>query len=155
MRGLPPDTSENFAHWLQRHGQTQRAIDRFWKPVLVSALNEDLERISVHYAAKVFRESFLLSPQAGRMGIPSIPLSELYGAAVGYLRERGSEVYLRTSVESVTPIKQRLANHSAGRSPSPPTPWSSRSRSKPWPSCYPSSRKCRKKAGSRQPSRSV
>jgi zeta-carotene desaturase len=103
MPGLPPDTAENFLHWLHRHGQTQCAIDRFWKPVLVSALNEDLDRISVHYAAKVFRESFLLSPQSGRMGIPSIPLSELYGAATGYLRDRGSEVSLRTSVESIAP----------------------------------------------------
>jgi zeta-carotene desaturase len=105
MPGLPPDTSENFAHWLQRHGQTQRAIDRFWKPVLVSALNEDLDRISIHYAAKVFRESFLLSPESGRMGIPSIPLSELYGAAIGYLRERGGEVFLRTSVDSIVPAE--------------------------------------------------
>ncbi len=101
--GLPPDTAENFAHWLRRHHQTRRAIERFWTPVLVSALNEDLDRISVHYAAKVFRESFLLSPQSGRMGIPSIPLSELYGAALGYLRERGGQVSLRASVESIAP----------------------------------------------------
>ena len=101
MAGLPPDTSEDFDHWLRRHGQTQRAIDRFWKPVLVSALNEDLDRISVHYAAKVFRESFLLSPQSGRMGIPAIPLSELYGAATGYLEARGSQVSLRASVEKI------------------------------------------------------
>jgi squalene-associated FAD-dependent desaturase len=103
LPGLPPDTDENFAHWLERHHQTRRAIERFWKPVLVSALNEDLEHISVHYAAKVFRESFLLSPESGRMGIPAIPLSELYGRATNYLRERGSEVFLRTSVESVAP----------------------------------------------------
>jgi len=101
MPGLPPDTEEDFLHWLRRHGQTPRAIERFWKPVLVSALNEDLDRISVHYAAKVFRESFLLSPQSGRMGIPSIPLSELYGAAIGYLRERGGEVSLRAPVDGV------------------------------------------------------
>jgi squalene-associated FAD-dependent desaturase len=103
LRGIPPDSSENFAHWLHAHGQTQRAIDRFWKPVLVSALNEDLDRLSVHYAAKVFRESFLLSPQAGRMGIPAIPLSELYGRACDYLRARGSEVSLRTGVDSILP----------------------------------------------------
>ncbi|HEX4039609.1 MAG TPA: hydroxysqualene dehydroxylase HpnE [Acidobacteriaceae bacterium] len=103
MPGLPPDTTEDFAHWLHRHGQTQRAIDRFWKPVLVSALNEDLDRVSVHYAAKVFRESFLLSPESGRMGIPSIPLSELYGAAIGYIQSRGGQVSLRASVESVAP----------------------------------------------------
>jgi squalene-associated FAD-dependent desaturase len=115
MPGLPPDTAENFLHWLQRHNQTQRAIDRFWKPVLVSALNEDLDRISVHYAAKVFRESFLLSPQSGRMGIPSIPLSELYGTAIGYLRERGSEVSLRTSVDSVSPTENGWQIRAAGQ----------------------------------------
>ena len=93
MPGLPPDTSENFGQWLNRHQQTHNAVERFWKPVLVSALNEDLDRISVHYAAKVFRESFLLSPESGRMGIPSIPLSELYGRAIGYLRERGSRSF--------------------------------------------------------------
>jgi squalene-associated FAD-dependent desaturase len=101
--GLPPDTDENFAHWLQRHGQTEQAIRRFWHPVLVSALNEDLDRLSVHYAAKVFRESFLSSAEAGRMGIPAIPLSELYGRAIAYLEERGGEVCLRTSVESIEP----------------------------------------------------
>ncbi|MBV8675101.1 MAG: NAD(P)-binding protein, partial [Acidobacteriaceae bacterium] len=68
--GIPEDTHENFAHWLNRHSQTSRAIRWFWQPVLVSALNEDLDRISVKYAGKVFRESFLLSPEAGRMGIP-------------------------------------------------------------------------------------
>jgi squalene-associated FAD-dependent desaturase len=103
LRGLPPDSTEDFAHWLRRHGQTERAIARFWQPVLVSALNEDLDRISVHYAAKVFRESFLLSPQAGRMGIPAIPLSELYGRAVDYLRARSSEVSLRTAVNALAP----------------------------------------------------
>lgn len=103
LGGLPPDTDEDFAHWLRRHQQTGRAIERFWKPVLVSALNEDLDRLSVHYAAKVFRESFLLSPESGRMGVPAIPLSELYGRAVDYLQARGSEVSLRTSVEGIVP----------------------------------------------------
>ncbi|HEX4066327.1 MAG TPA: hydroxysqualene dehydroxylase HpnE [Acidobacteriaceae bacterium] len=116
MKGLPPDTSEDFAHWLRRHGQTQTAIDRFWKPVLVSALNEDLDRISVHYAAKVFRESFLLSPQSGRMGIPGIPLSELYGAAIGYLEARGSQVSLRTGVESIAPSENGWLTTTADRS---------------------------------------
>lgn len=102
--GLPPDSGENFAQWMERHGQTHGAIERFWKPVLVSALNEDPERISVHYAAKVFRESFLSSAEAGQMGIPSIPLSELYGHAVEYIRARGGDVRLRTSVEGMESV---------------------------------------------------
>jgi squalene-associated FAD-dependent desaturase len=116
MRGLPPDTKENFAQWLRRHGQTERAIDRFWKPVLVSALNEELDRISVHYAAKVFRESFLMSPASGRMGIPSIPLSELYGHAIGYIQQRGGQVSTRTGVEAIAPTEKGWEIRAGGQS---------------------------------------
>ena len=96
----PQDTHETFMQWLKRHGQTDRAIERFWKVVLVSALNEDLERMSVYYAAQVFREAFLNSREGGRMGVPRVPLTELYGAAAEYIRARGGEVRVRTSVES-------------------------------------------------------
>ena len=107
-RGLPEDSAESFLSWLHRHKQTEKAIERFWKTVLVSALNEDLDRISVRYAAQVFRESFMKSAAAGRMGLPSIPLSDLYGAAVGYIRARGGEVLLRSSVNAIGPKQSRV-----------------------------------------------
>lgn len=100
LRGVPADGRENFASWLARHGQTRRAIDRFWNPVLVSALNEELDRVSVHYAAMVFRTSFMQSEQAGWMGVPAIPLSELYSHAVGFIQSHGGQVSLRISVDS-------------------------------------------------------
>jgi len=100
MRGLPKDTAEDFEAWLRRHGQTQRAIDRFWKVVLVSALNEDLDRSSVRYAAQVFRESFMKSAEAGRMGVPRVPLTDLYKSSIDYMRDRGGEVHFRSSVDS-------------------------------------------------------
>lgn len=99
MQGVPDDTSENFAHWLTRHGQTQAAIDRFWRPLMHSALNDDLDRLSIRYAGMVIRSSFMSSPTAGRMGFPSIPLSALYGHAISYIRARGGEVHLRASVD--------------------------------------------------------
>ncbi len=99
----PPETGRSFLDWLREHGQTQRAIDRFWKVVLVSALNEDLDRMSVHYAAQVFRESFLKSAAAGRMGVPTVPLTELYSAGEKYIEARGGEVRLRCTVESFQP----------------------------------------------------
>src|SRR5581483_1037931 len=89
-----------FLAWLQRHGQTPQAIKRFWQTVLVSALNEDLDRVSVTYAAQVFRESFLKSRQAGRMGVPALPLTELYNAAGEHIRERGGDIRLRSAVDS-------------------------------------------------------
>jgi len=96
----PADRGESFLDWLKRHGQTAQAIERFWKTILVSALNEDLDRVSVPYAAQVVRESFLKSAAAGRMGIPTVPLTELYSAAGDYIHARGGVIELRSGVES-------------------------------------------------------
>jgi zeta-carotene desaturase len=97
---IPADEGETFLDWLRRHGQTEQAIERVWRTILVSALNEDLERVSVPYAAQVVRESFLKSAVAGRMGIPTVPLTELYGAAGDYIGARGGEIQFRAAVES-------------------------------------------------------
>jgi squalene-associated FAD-dependent desaturase len=100
---VPRDSGETFLTWLRRHAQTKQAIERFWKPVLVSALNEELDRMSVPYAAQVVRESFLKSSTAGRMGVPTVPLTELYGVAGDYIASRGGEIRFRSSVESFLP----------------------------------------------------
>ncbi|HEV2273782.1 MAG TPA: hydroxysqualene dehydroxylase HpnE, partial [Acidobacteriaceae bacterium] len=99
---LPPDSAENFDQWLLRHKQTPGAIERFWKPIMVSALNEDLDRVSVRYAGQVVRLSLLRSPEAGRMGVPRIPLSDLYSRAAGYIEARGGRVHLRTAAEDAS-----------------------------------------------------
>jgi squalene-associated FAD-dependent desaturase len=102
LGGIPKDTEEDFLSWLKRHGQTERSIERFWKVVLVSALNEDLDRTSVHYAAQVFRESFMKSARAGEMGVPTVPLSDLYRIGGEYIQARSGEVRLRASVDAMT-----------------------------------------------------
>ena len=99
----PKERGESFLAWLRRHWQTEQAIQRFWKTVLVSALNEDLDRMSVPYAAQVIRESFLKSASAGRMGVPRVPLTELYNAAGDYVRARGGQVQLRAAAQSFRP----------------------------------------------------
>lgn len=97
---VPSEHGETFLAWLKRHGQTEQAIERFWKTILVSALNEDVDQVSVPYAAQVIRESFLKSAAAGRMGVPTVPLTELYGAAGEFIRARGGEVQFRVGLES-------------------------------------------------------
>ena len=64
--------------WLKRQNQTQSAIDRFWRTVLVSALNEELDRMDAAYGIAVFWKAFLSNPRGFAMGIPAVPLSELY-----------------------------------------------------------------------------
>ena len=115
MGRTPEDRGESFLQWLKNHAQTPRAIERFWKPVLVSALNEELERIAVPYAALVFRESFLKSRDAGRMGLPAVPLTELYRAAGEYISARGGEIQLRAPVESFSPEIDRVSLCAAGK----------------------------------------
>ncbi len=97
--GRAPEDEGNFQQWLVRHAQTSAAIERFWKPVLVSALSEDLDRIAVPYAAQVFRES-TKSAAAQRMGIPTVPLTELYNAALEYISAHGGSIRLRNPVQS-------------------------------------------------------
>jgi squalene-associated FAD-dependent desaturase len=98
------DDGTTFAVWLQRRHQTSAAIERFWKPILVSALSEDLDRISVPYAAQVIRES-MKSREARLMGVPMVPLTELYNAARDYIIARGGKVRFRSNVQSFLPLE--------------------------------------------------
>lgn len=66
--------------WLQEKRQTKRAIDRFWRQVLVSAINEDLDRMAACHAFQVFWLGFLARADSYEMGVPSVPLAELYAA---------------------------------------------------------------------------
>jgi zeta-carotene desaturase len=93
------DTGKSFLEWCHDHGQTETAIERFWKPILVSALSEDLDLIAVSYAAQVVRES-MKSPAARHMGVPAIPLTDLYNRAGDYIRARGGEISFRTSLRT-------------------------------------------------------
>jgi len=95
----PRDTGQSFQHWLDRYGQTKTAIERFWRPILVSALSEELDLISISAAAQVVRES-MKSPAARHMGVPTVPLTDLYNRAGDYIRARGSVLHFRHPVET-------------------------------------------------------
>ena len=93
------DTGQSFQHWLDHHGQTKQAIERFWRPILVSALSEELDLISISAAAQVVRES-MKSPAARQMGVPTVPLTDLYNAAGDYVRARSGVLHFRCPVET-------------------------------------------------------
>lgn len=66
--------------WLREKRQSQRAIDRFWRQVLVSAINEELDRMAALHGFQVFRLGFLGSRNSYEMGVPAVPLGELYSS---------------------------------------------------------------------------
>jgi zeta-carotene desaturase len=104
IRGGPATDEESFAAWLNRTGQTDRAIRHFWEPVVVGALNDSFERCSTKYAAKVFHESFLRSPGAGRLGIPAAPLSEFFQPVVELARGLGVDVRNNAGIQAIAPM---------------------------------------------------
>ena len=74
-----PNDDQPLLPWLRRHRQTQRTIDRFWGVVLVSALNENVERLGLKYARKVFCDGFLRDRHGYEIYLPTVPLARLYG----------------------------------------------------------------------------
>jgi squalene-associated FAD-dependent desaturase len=95
-------STEPFADWLRRHGQTERTIGRYWATVLVSALNERLELMDVGHARKVFVDGFLRNRDGYKMELPLVPLGELYGTRLeSWLTGQGVSVRLTTGVKSV------------------------------------------------------
>jgi zeta-carotene desaturase len=101
------DTGESFEHWLHQHRQTPGAVERFWKPILISALSEDLNRVSISSAAQVVRES-MKSPEARIMGVPTIPLTALYNAAGDYIQARGGKLQFRRPIETFQAASSRV-----------------------------------------------
>ena len=83
-------------------GQTERAVERFWRPILVSACNEEPARISCTHAFKIFRDGFLANSQAYHFGVPTVPLGVLYTEpTIAYLKARGGCARLRTIVDKI------------------------------------------------------
>ena len=98
-KGKPPDLHENggisMLDWLRRRGQTKRAIERFWRVVLVSALDEELDRTDARFGVDVFWKAFLSNSTGYRMGVPAVPLADLYDGCKSEIDRRGGEVLLR------------------------------------------------------------
>lgn len=67
--------------WLREQRQPPRAIERFWRQVLVSAINEELEHMAAAHGFQVFWLGFLAARDSYEMGVPNVPLGELYSSA--------------------------------------------------------------------------
>ncbi len=66
--------------WLRENQQPERAIERFWSQVLVSAINEELDRMAAQHGFQVFWLGMLARRDSYEMGIPDVPLRDLYSA---------------------------------------------------------------------------
>ena len=96
-----PKAEETIGGWLRRQGQSERSIQLFWSVILVGALSEPLDRISLSAARKVFVDGFLAARTAYELEVPKTRLGEIQGRVAARLAERDVAIHLGTPVEQI------------------------------------------------------
>jgi squalene-associated FAD-dependent desaturase len=111
LRFARGERDEGFINWLGRNRQSQRAIDHFWRLVLVSALNESLDRMGLKYARKVFVDAFLRNRRGLDVEVPSVPLDRLYGEEMQRWYSRHVvEIRLNAGVTAINMVDGRAVS---------------------------------------------
>lgn len=92
---------ETFGDYLRRLEQPDFFIRRFWSPIIVSACNLDVDRVAASVALHVFQEGFLANRLAARIGVPAVPLVELYQNAESIITAAGGRVLLGEGIAEI------------------------------------------------------
>jgi len=98
---LRSSRQETFGQWLERHGQIERIIRRFWDPIVVATLNAPSSAVSFRDARHVFHEA-LFVPHGADMGLFTRPLGDVFEAARRYLEARDGTIELGSPAEAVS-----------------------------------------------------
>jgi squalene-associated FAD-dependent desaturase len=102
LRALAKDATKtdcSFQEWLDGQRQSETVQRRFWHLVLVSALSESLDRISLRHARKVFVDGFLASHAGWQVSIPTVPLDDVYETRISAaLRKHGADFRVKAGV---------------------------------------------------------
>ncbi len=88
-----------FSQWLDQHRQPPAAVEQFWSPIVTGAVNETPQRVNAGYAIQVFQEGFIGAHDAYMMGLPMVPLVQLYDRAQRVITASGGQMLLSTSAE--------------------------------------------------------
>jgi zeta-carotene desaturase len=100
-RGRAGWRDRTFGEFLRACGQGETTIRRFWNTIIVSACNLEVDRVSAAYAMQVVQQGFLASRGSYTMGVPNVPLGELYDPAAAFIRRGGGDVFLGLSARSI------------------------------------------------------
>ncbi|MXY97160.1 MAG: carotene 7,8-desaturase, partial [Gemmatimonadetes bacterium] len=84
------------------HGATKRAVEAFWKPFLISALNDELGDIDADYGIGTAVRAMLLNRSGYEVGLPTVPLGDLYAPCIDYIEQRGGRVVFNRGVTGIS-----------------------------------------------------
>ena len=101
---------QTFLEWLERHGQTSRAVRHFWDLIVTPTLNDSVGAVSAYMAFMIFQEGLLRGRHNADIGYSRVGLTALISdAARSYIESRGGTLLLDRSVVSMAQRDGRLA----------------------------------------------
>lgn len=90
--------------WLLRHGQSSETIRDYWSVIVVSALGENIDAVSMHSVRKVFVDGFAAARGASDVLVPKLPLAELVGERLHHhIRGLGVKMQVGLASRSIQP----------------------------------------------------
>ncbi|MGI9014258.1 MAG: hydroxysqualene dehydroxylase HpnE [Phycisphaerales bacterium] len=92
----------SFAEFLRELEQPKHAIDCFWRPIIISACNIDIDQCDAGYAMQVFQEGFLRHRFGASMGLARVALRELYEPAIRRIEASGGDVIPGVAAQSLS-----------------------------------------------------
>ena len=102
ITGRSAYVDRTFLEFLQETGQSKEVIDLFWRVVVVSACNLDVDEVGASFAMQVFQEGFLGHPFASAVGLSRVPLEQLYDPFESVLEAVGGTLHLGTGAMGIS-----------------------------------------------------
>ena len=107
--------------WLKGHGQTDRAIEKFWDLITLPTLNDHVNDVSAAMGLMVYQEGVLKDRRGANVGYSLVGLSNLMGeAARDYILERGGQILLGKRIVRLIPRAPEVHGGPGGNGSSQP-----------------------------------
>jgi len=101
--------------WLAARGQTARLCDWLWNPLAIAALNQSPDVAAAAPFVRVLGELFGPRPDDAAVGLPTVPLDELYAVpAERIIVKHGGQLLTRTPARVVLDDRGAVAGVRAG-----------------------------------------
>jgi squalene-associated FAD-dependent desaturase len=103
------------SQWLAAHGQSRALCDWLWHPLAIAALNQSPDTAAAQPFVRVLGELFAPAADAAAIGVPVVPLDDLFAApARALIESAGGAVRLRTPARIVLAGDGTIAHVRAG-----------------------------------------
>ena len=115
---VPPD--ETVSAWLTRHRQSRAICDWLWHPLAIAALNQSPDVAAAAPFVRVLGELFGPHRDDSAVGLPAVPLDDLYAApAKRAIESKGGTVLTKSSARIVLDERGSITAVSAGETTIP------------------------------------